>query len=1085
MRTAENIIKEYLDRGYGLESLRVLAESRSEPLCSEMLALLRDMEAENAAEVACEPEVPAAEAVIFFVADDDEAVAGEHAVDFNVMSGPDSPPASLEESVADIFIGETDGSDIMALTAGDVPEETDDSAPESAVWSRRWQAEELQPAAESAALPNEASDCAGETAAPYGAPETPAAEQYEFAPRTMPALLDSLAAQTEISSDYLPGSVIINPETDEDANTLEAVAETPAPAEIIEETMEAQQESEAVREPVEEAARETVREPEQSAAPEPEPAVSEEPAAADAPAALPEAAPEPAAQAETPVEATLPAPLPPPPVAEMEKKESRRERRRRDRAEKKKMKKKARADSALTAHNLPEIVLTRSEGTDILMPETADLAGQTPQAALPAPEPEAASETPAPAAEETAAAAAPEMDDSTCPVLDEPAAAGAQAPELDDSAALADSARAAHGEKEETTALSEPEAGHEAQPEADDHAMIIATGGLDLRSEAYRLLAVDGGIPAGDLHDYEPGTDAADQGKVILFRSNYPAFDFVEDEETVEMEETPRLRMLSLSRTSAEGAEEPADAAEPAEIGETADSPDAGDTASEPVAQAADIPAGLSPMARLGLLRAVSGLPEADGLDAEPAGEADHVIMAQDPEEERQDLLAAAIEAREEMERDYQTRLDEFAGRLLDLQATVAAKEAAAREKGAEIQRKDNEIEDLRKSVTIGDNRRGELSRQLDETRAENKRQQGKLEEFKEMLGEHERLYKEFEDLRQAYNEVVTDVMPALQNERDDLALTVERQCESEDTMRSSLGSARRRLAVGYGLATAACAMLVALPVFNWLRSGGEVRDLAVAHQQIGELRELLDKSQRLNVKLEQEKFDIEHKSNMVLAELQEKTKQLAKQTDKHAMELALQRSGHTAPAGDNGTPIRVSDMALAGPSNPNAPLRYNDVRDPAGSIESVLEANRSRRGEEERAPSRSLSPNANARVAANTARPVGPAAGTGLRPPAAGQTAAAAQPASRQVNDRPAAAATLASAAKPGETTAKVKQGEGVAQIVFRVLGTRDPEVINWVIRENNIKKDRRGNPLIYPEQELRLPQEGRTSQSANAARR
>jgi hypothetical protein len=38
-------------------------------------------------------------------------------------------------------------------------------------------------------------------------------------------------------------------------------------------------------------------------------------------------------------------------------------------------------------------------------------------------------------------------------------------------------------------------------------------------------------------------------------------------------------------------------------------------------------------------------------------------------------------------------------------------------------------------------------------------------------------------------------------------------------------------------------------------------------------------------------------------------------------------------------------------------------------------------------------------------------------------------------------------------------------------------------VIRENNLKRDRRGNPLIYKDQELRLPRDGRLIQSASGA--
>ncbi len=62
------------------------------------------------------------------------------------------------------------------------------------------------------------------------------------------------------------------------------------------------------------------------------------------------------------------------------------------------------------------------------------------------------------------------------------------------------------------------------------------------------------------------------------------------------------------------------------------------------------------------------------------------------------------------------------------------------------------------------------------------------------------------------------------------------------------------------------------------------------------------------------------------------------------------------------------------------------------------------------------------------------------------------------------------------------MRKGEGVAQVVYRVLNTRDPEVIAWVIRENRIKSDKRKNPVIQPNQELRLPRDGRIGQAASA---
>lgn len=166
--------------------------------------------------------------------------------------------------------------------------------------------------------------------------------------------------------------------------------------------------------------------------------------------------------------------------------------------------------------------------------------------------------------------------------------------------------------------------------------------------------------------------------------------------------------------------------------------------------------------------------------------------------------------------------------------------------------------------------------------------------------------------------------------------------------------------------------------------------------------------------------------------------------------------------AGDN--------LAMSGPDSGR--LRMNEVRDPGGSINNVLAENRERYARED------------AMMASRQNKSSG-----GLQVSAVSSTnsrnnANAAKP---QRNTKPATktneVAAATSAAKGA--TAVVKAGEGVAQVVYRVMGTRDPEVIAWVIKENNIKKDRRGNPRIYPDQKLTLPSADSMVKSASAAKR
>ncbi len=969
MRTAEIIIKEYLEQGYSLPALRVLAESRSEPLRSNMYAILDQLERAYGSFAANESASASQEDAVFFVADEEEtAVECTAGIDFNLMADADPAEANAadEESVAEILIGETDGSDIVALPEAGVPAGMDLAEADA----------EME---ETVALAEDAQTQVAESAEAE-LPETmETSGDYlpQIAEEQVPAAEDDIDVMAETASEILALEQAGTPAEEEAALPEvmeEAVEEEAALPEVVEEAVEEtveqaeipeQAETPALSETAEQALDELLEE--LMAREQAEEASTEQ--------ALPEpAAPEPMQM--VPASASLPS---------HSKKESRRERRRRDRAEKK-MRKKQRRENALPAQPLPEIILAQTEGTDTLIPEQAEHIEETPQSALPAIREE-------------------HLVDE-CPVL----------------ALLAEQIHIGTVEEllssDHLLTVEEPAAPEE-EPVAED--------------------------TAEEVNDEQ-------ENNVIVFRSNFPVDVFENDAD--DEEESPRLRMLSFADTQEIEEEEIAPSAEIQKMDKQAD------------ASAAALP----PLARLGLLRAFVGIPEPEEID-DTGMPADHVILSSEPAgpsaeelalEEAAQAAAAAEAAKAELEKEYQLRLDEFANQLTLLQASIAAGETLARERQEELQARQDELTALQNSLSEAESNVASLTSELEQALQEDARKQAKLEKFKDVLDEHERLYKEFEDLRVAYNEVVVEVMPGLQNERDDLALTVERQCETETRLRSSLGSARKRLAVGYSMGAAACVMLVALPVFNWLRSGHDERELAFDRQRVGELREQLEKAEMRNLENEKHIFNLERKVDLQLAELEEKNRSYNSQSDKRAMEMAMARNGSSA----SGTPIRVSDMALSGPMDADGLLRYNDVRDPAGNIDNQVALNRSRRTTEQAPAS-----NSNNRVAVSSRARTSASGSTGaLRPAAAATTSQA-----------PTRQAVATASARQAETKAKVKAGEGVAQVVYRVLGTRDPEVINWVIRENNIKKDRRGNPRIYPDQELRLPKDGRLSQSAS----
>lgn len=1179
MSTAETLIKEYLDRGFSLEALRLLAETRPHPLGGDMLRIIDAME-ETAEPVSCEAGLfTAAESgdsngeKIFFVANDDENVGGGDGTDFDLMASitpGGGPKLDGEESVADILIGETDGSGVVPLAPAPplAKVETRSSKSEGSLWHRLWSRmyKDAPPLLEQESETPRTDEKTADEEAHIPSPASPAAEKDGIPDEEAPVATDEAAAREAIP----PEAENAEPETvaavgrDTEIRALEMTENVALHADVALDYIpgaaeEARPGEEARDEHIEEAKR-ALEEAQSAIVSATEKA---EPEASNA---------APPAEAESFADADAPAP---------DAKTSRRERRRRERALKKKGKRSKKADAA---SSLPEIVLTRSEGTETLMPE--DEAAPAVEAAAPETEavdsgPDAVNEAPGaetesltasvpetglepekefkefeggsghresatldeerPAAEppgercestDGAVGTAPEnppaetMDSEPppdavspeLPNLNEPEEAGpreelpvAEAPEPADAESGADGELEAaretlepRGEEPYLETAASADGGIQPTPPesfaiGSDHLMIVASGDFEAR-RIERLLLSDSGFAGADAEGVDDEEEAVDGNNVILFRDKFPVFhgadidDYLDDDE---LGFQPVLRVLPPLEedVAAAGTEdEPEAAAEPAPEPEAAAEPAVEEFAAEAAAMAPPTAAEvLTDDERVCLLRGLGGLFFAEepfpGQGEEPPASADHVIVTPEPEPVPSAELEREAAVRAEMELEYQSRLDEFAARILQAQAETAAREAGLREKDEEIGKRDAALAALRKTADGEEKRLRSLERRLDDARREVGARQAELERMSGLQDEHRKLFDEFEDLRRAYNEMVMEIMPALQSERDDLALTVERQCEKERALKTTINVSRRRLAASYVLGAAACLMLVALPVANWMKTGSEQRDLALEHQKVSELRENYQAVVAENTQFKNELVELERKvgrARMDLADALKKNDELSRTAQRDS--LAVFRP---TDSGSAGMPTRTSEMALQAMPLADGRLRTNEVRDPAGSIESLYAHNRSLNEQDDARLAQSVPPASSREpISLNAvARRAEPSAGSSLRPgrngaPASTVRASPTRPGAPRTGESVAAGRGGASP-RQGEVVAKVKRGEGVAQVVYRVLGTWDPEVVSWVIRENNIKSDRRGNPIIQPDQELRLPKEGRIGQAASATRR
>ncbi|MCD7896721.1 MAG: hypothetical protein LUG50_08625 [Planctomycetaceae bacterium] len=908
-----------------------------------------------------------------------------------------------------------------------------------------------------------------------------------------------------------------------------------------------------------------------------------------------DAAPEATTPAEEAVAETTedhPAPLTAEPAAaeaNEDCKVSRRERRRLDRAEKRRKRKLAKADKAA----LPEIVLTRSEGTETLTPvaesdsEAGDFTAAVDEsdsfdnaaksattaehaysqdAAVPAAE-AAVTDAAGENGEADVAGSGPDRprmsrpmslvtpndvfedaDSASFVTLFAAAMADMEGPQLsivrpDDAADAAD---------RDDGVVAGVENGHDDGADTDiadtysgdDHYMIIANGGVHQDEIAALHLVGPDAVSGTDEAEYEAETDSAvaavqscdapedvsenteetadpavaaeaagefDGGaNVILFRENFPFFarddeeDDGDDNAIALLDGGPVLHLLppvadvdsddsALDDVAADGetgmaaiamAEQPllqntmSAAAEPA----------------APAALAFSAPTGdyLTDGSREGLLVALYGsgtddemVDLSDAIDYPQPGndaEREHAIVSLEPFPDYPLLYAREQELRRDLEEEYQIRLDAFAARLLDVQTAGARTEENLQNAKAELDARAAVLDAMKARLAKEEEAKADLARRLECTTAEMNSRERELDRVRGLRDEHQRLFNEFEDLRKAYNEVVTDVMPTLQNERDDLALTVERQCAEERQVRSQLGATRRRLTVGYGLGVAASLVLVALPVMNWLKSSERARETAANEQLLSELRDNLQSEVEQNIRAQNEIVELQNKIGLARAQivdLQSKNQELA-QVRTRVMQPDSDIAVFRPESATGGTPTRASTMALQATPPAGGRLHVNEVRDPAGSIEQVVAMNRARNQGEDQVAVRPagagqsggrMQVSAVARTDARSLRPGGDAA----------RVNAAAANDGRQRSGQAKAQTT----ARPGEVLATVKKGEGVAQVVYRVLGTWNPEVVAWVIRENKIKSDRRGNPIIQPNQQLRLPNEGNIGQAASAKRR
>ena len=66
-----------------------------------------------------------------------------------------------------------------------------------------------------------------------------------------------------------------------------------------------------------------------------------------------------------------------------------------------------------------------------------------------------------------------------------------------------------------------------------------------------------------------------------------------------------------------------------------------------------------------------------------------------------------------------------------------------------------------------------------------------------------------------------------------------------------------------------------------------------------------------------------------------------------------------------------------------------------------------------------------------------------------------------------------------------KVRRGEGLSQVLWRVYRRSNPKMVSYIANLNNLKQDKRGNPMLKANQKLLLPKDVNTAMATNNKRR
>lgn len=307
-----------------------------------------------------------------------------------------------------------------------------------------------------------------------------------------------------------------------------------------------------------------------------------------------------------------------------------------------------------------------------------------------------------------------------------------------------------------------------------------------------------------------------------------------------------------------------------------------------------------------------------------------------------------------------------------------------------------------------------ELSQRLETNNITLQHHENTLKDLHEKIASNEAAQQVVEnrhqELQRDYNILQNETLPNLQSDKDDLVALVGEEIARAEQYDNIISLKSRRASYATTLAAAACVMMVLMPIFAWNNYDTKKMELTAQADA------MMAQAEGLRKTLENERALLHDKVQAMQTALKKADSEKKAWASQMATLQTERQDYETRLAKLQNVENKLTDDVKALHGNA-AVVQYNEVL-------GVREWQQQH--------------------AKNTATPA---------------------------NNRLTKNEKTITDGKVTERVAKVKRGEGLSQLLWRVYGRSSPELVQQIAKHNHLPLDARGNPTLQIGQEIRLP--------------